>query len=361
MNKIRNKREERELTLSETGERVGVSGSTVGAWERGERKPKPKNRTKLARVLNCTVYDLFPSLEIKKALEPERDTQPSLPSPFAKHPGLLELGEAKIDCYVLDTGDRVISMRATVEALTGTEHGKLHSYLKINALEDLIDVEQVLKGTVEFYLPGTGVPMIARGLKAETLLNICNAYVEAMERGLLTTGRQREIATKSSMLIRACAKTGLIALIDEATGYQYERAEDALQIKLRAFIADEMRDWEKTFPDALWEELGRLTGWSDPLHHRPRWWGKLVMELIYDALDPDIAQHLRENKPTPRGDKKYHRWMTENYGLPKLIEHINQVIGVAKTCDDLQELRDEVALHYGREPVQLKLHLPSQK
>jgi len=53
--------------------------------------------------------------------------------------------------------------------------------------------------------------------------------------------------------------------------------------------------------------------------------------------------------------------MTENYGLPKLIEHINQVIGVAKTCDDLQELRDEVALHYGREPVQLKLHLPSQK
>jgi P63C domain len=55
----------------------------------------------------------------------------------------------------------------------------------------------------------------------------------------------------------------LIALIDEATGYQYERAEDALQVKLRAFIADELRAWEKTFPDELWEEFGRLPSVTD--------------------------------------------------------------------------------------------------
>jgi hypothetical protein len=39
------------------------------------------------------------------------------------------------------------------------------------------------------------------------------------------------------------------------TGYQFERADDALQVKLRAFIADELRTWEKTFPDEL---LGRV-------------------------------------------------------------------------------------------------------
>ena len=55
-----------------------------------------------------------------------------------------------------------------------------------------------------------------------------------------------------------CAKVGLIALIDEATGYQYERETDALQIKLRTFIAAELREWEKTFPDELWEDLGAL-------------------------------------------------------------------------------------------------------
>jgi hypothetical protein len=72
------------------------------------------------------------------------------------------------------------------------------------------------------------------------------------------------------------AKLGLIALIDEATGYQYERAEDALQVKLRAFIADELRAWQKTFPDELWEEFGRLTNWKGALHTRPKWWGNLV-------------------------------------------------------------------------------------
>ena len=89
-------------------------------------------------------------------------------------------------------------------------------------------------------------------------------------------------------------RTGLDALVDEATGYQYERADDALQVKLRAFIAEELREWEKTFPDELWQEFGRLTNWSGPLHSRPRWWGKLVIELIYDTLDPDVAKQFEE-------------------------------------------------------------------
>ncbi len=76
-------------------------------------------------------------------------------------------------------------------------------------------------------------------------------------------------------------KDWLDALIDEATGYQYERAEDALQVKLRAFIADELCDWEKAFPDELWQEFGRLTGRETPLQTRPKWWGKLVIEMIY--------------------------------------------------------------------------------
>jgi len=47
-------------------------------------------------------------------------------------------------------------------------------------------------------------------------------------------------------------------------GYPYERAENALQRKLRAFSADELRAWEKTFPDELWEEFGQLTNWATP-------------------------------------------------------------------------------------------------
>jgi hypothetical protein len=73
------------------------------------------------------------------------------------------------------------------------------------------------------------------------------------------------MAISCAVLSAGLTRTGLYALVDEATGYQHDRAEGTLQVKLRAVIADELRDWEKSFPDELWEEFGRLTGWKTPL------------------------------------------------------------------------------------------------
>jgi hypothetical protein len=38
------------------------------------------------------------------------------------------------------------------------------------------------------------------------------------------------------------------------------REKRALQIKLQAFIAEEMQEWVKTFPEEFWQELARLEG-----------------------------------------------------------------------------------------------------
>jgi hypothetical protein len=112
-------------------------------------------------------------------------------------------------------------------------------------------------------------------------------------------------------------------------------------------------------PDELWEEFGRLTNWEGPLHTRPKWWGKLVIELIYDTLDPDVAQWLKENKPPP--GLKWHQQLTENYGARKLVSRCYEIIGMGKTCNSIRELRDKVAEFYGKEPVQLTLYLPKLK
>lgn len=281
------------------------------------------------------------------------------PSPFAKHRGVLELGGNSVDCYVLDNGDRVISMRSATFSLTGTDQGKLGDYIGVQALKSFINSDLVLGETIEFHIPGS--QLTGRGIKAEQFLDICRAYVDALAAGALSTDRQREIAIKASILLAACAKVGLIALIDEATGFQYERESDALQVKLKAYIADELRAWEKTFPDELWEEFGRLTNWSGPLHSRPKWWGKLVLELIYEALDPDIASHLKNNKPPPRHGQNYHQWLTGDIGLRSLVNHTQQIIGIAKTCTTMRELRDRVAHHYGKEPIQLTLYVDRGK
>ena len=218
--------------------------------------------------------------------------------PEARFRGVLSLGGSNVDCYVLSTGQRVIALRAVVEALSQREHGKLGRMLGVQTLKPFIDKDLVLGQTTGFSIPGT--QLTGTGLAAETFLEICNAYVMAMEAGARLSERQREIAIRCSIILGACAKVGLIALIDEATGYQYERAEDALQLKLRAFIADSLREWEKTFPDELWYQFGRLTNWEGPLHSRPKWWGKLVMELIYYALDPDVSEYLKGKQTTSK-------------------------------------------------------------
>ncbi len=274
-------------------------------------------------------------------------------SPFAKWKGAINLGGENIDCYVLDTGERVIALRATVKAIADVDSSALADYIGAKALKPFINSELILAELKEFSIPGTQFKSL--GLKTEHFELICRGYVQALYKGDTLTDRQRDISIKCAVLTSGLARIGLDALIDEATGYQYVREEDALQVKLRAFIADELRAWEKTFPDELWEEFGRLTNWKQSLHLRPRWWGKLVLELIYDAMDPDVAKYLKENKPSPTKGVNYHQWLSQDVGLKALIPHIHQVIGIAKTCQTMRELRDKVAALYGKKPEQLTM------
>lgn len=273
--------------------------------------------------------------------------------PFAKYSGTLQLGNQQVDCYVLNNETRVISMRATVKAIANDDNGDLAKYVGTRALQPYVSPDLLTTQIVEFIIPGN--PVRSKGINAETFLDICSAYVASFTSGEKLTSKQRRIAINCSILLSACAKTGLIALIDEATGYQHVRDENALQVKLRAFISEELRAWEKTFPDELWEEFGRLTNWQGSLHQRPKYWGKLVLELIYDAMDPDIAAYLKDNKPKPTHGQNYHQWLSEDIGLRALTTHINQITGIAKTCSTMDELRHKVALHYGKESLQLTM------
>jgi len=85
------------------------------------------------------------------------------------------------------------------------------------------------------------------------------------------------------------------------------------------------------------------------------------MELVYEYLDPDVADWLKENAPSPRGNASYHRWLSSQYGLKKLIEHIWMLIGIAKTCTTMMELREKMALQFGKQFVQLNMFIPSPK
>ncbi|MDA7013572.1 P63C domain-containing protein [Pseudomonas cerasi] len=273
--------------------------------------------------------------------------------PFAKWRGKIDLGGDELDVYVLNTQSRVIALRSAIKSISNTESGNLGAYIGVSSIKPYVNSELILGELLDFSIPGT--QFTGRGMTTEHFELICRGYVQALYEGAPLTDRQRQIAIKCAVLTAGLTRTGLDALIDEATGYQYERAEDALQVKLRAFIAEELRAWEKTFPDELWEEFGRLTGWATPLQTRPKWWGKLVIELIYDTLDADVAAYLKANKP-PAG-VHWHRQLTENLGVRQLVSRCWEVIGVSKTCDSINELRQRVAQHYGKNPVQMTMYL----
>ena len=60
-----------------------------------------------------------------------------------------------------------------------------------------------------------------------------------------------------------------------------------------------------------------------------------------------------------RRGQNYHQWLSAQYGLKKLVEHMWMLIGVARTCETMTELRDGMAALNGKHPVQLRLYLPT--
>ena len=352
---------------SELARLIGKGPSTVQAWAQKGIIPG-KWHGELLRIAQEKGIDLYPTDFIQAASKEPLSPEILSPIPKATHWGELHIGDdIAIPCYVLDNGERVFSLKGVVVGLIGTEGGQLPEYLKISGLQESlpIDLKPDSDGSVpalfKFDTTTHGVGKIAFGLSVEKFMDLCSAYSSAEDSGQLKTQRQKEIAKTANRLLRACSKVGIIALVDEATGYQYERVRDAsdfLQFKLKVFLTEEMRPWEKTFPDDLWLEFGRLTNWSGPVTSRPKWWGKLVNELVYEYLDPDVAKWLREHAPKPRHGQNYFQWLNAQYGLKKLVEHIWMLIGLSRACFNIDELKERMAVQYGRQRVQLSLFLP---
>jgi hypothetical protein len=331
---------------------IGKGQSTVQYWTKSGAIPS-KWQAKLLSIAREQNVDLTAADFVKV---PEV-VQATGKLPIAEWSGDLEIGEGSLPVYVLDDGRRVISRTGATKLLAGKKGGgQLEKYVAAGVLPTYMPADLPDK-MIDFSIPEV-VNKTVRGLTAETFLDICRGYGRAFTEGKLESPAQIDMAHKASAFLAACAGVGLIALIDEATGYQYDRAEDALRVKLKAYIGEEMRKWEKTFPDELWQEFGRLTKWKGAVTQRPKYWGKLVMELVYDYLDPDVSKWLKEHAPKPRHGMNYHLWLTGQYGLRKLIEHIWMLIGMARACKTMEELREKKAEATGRQKIRVTVYVP---
>lgn len=291
---------------------------------------------------NKSPDDSHESVQLDEA-EPE---VPDMPTSLLR--GTLGLGDIKLECHVLSDGRRVLTQGEVVRAISGgRESSNLGRYLDRNPLTD----KNTYAGSIiRFVIPGN--PTTAIGYEAPLLIEICDKYLQAREQKLLK-GRQYNLAAQAEIIIRACAKVGIIALIDEATGYQKLRAERALRLKLQAFIADDLQEWARMFPEEFWFELARLEGVRYSARSRPLRWGKYVMVFVYDAIDPEIGRELRTKNPNPRFRKNHHQWLKQ-FGRDKVHDQIQRVVTIMKLCDDMDDFRAKFARVFKKSsPLQL--------
>jgi hypothetical protein len=246
----------------------------------------------------------------------------------------LRIGNLEIPCYVLENGTRVLSGRGMQTALElGQSHGsKLKGLLKRSAIKPYVSNElaMAMKNPLRFVRPGRG-GKLAVGYEATILPDICDAVLEARKHGNLTPAEQL-VADQCEVLTRAFAKVGIIALVDEATGYQEIRDREALQALLDKFLLKEYAKWAKRFPDEFYQEMFRLRGWQ--WHglkvSRPSIVGHYTNDLVYERLAPGLLEELkRVNPKTEAGHRKtkHHQWLTEEIGHPALAQHLYAVIG----------------------------------
>lgn len=242
----------------------------------------------------------------------------------------LKIGNIEIPCYVLADGTRVLAQRGLQGGIGLSEGGGKRGERKIVELmeklnEKGIDVKGLVvraNSPIRFFTPQGGQ---ADGYEATILPDICAVIIEAARKRVLGK-RLEHLAVRAAALQHGFATLGIIALVDEATGYQEFRQRDALARILEKFIAKELRPWIKTFPSEFYQQIFRLNGWKYSENcGRPSVIGHWTNNIVYRRLAPGVLDELKRQTPrTEAGNLKYKLFqhLTEDFGHPKLREHL---------------------------------------
>ncbi len=260
------------------------------------------------------------------------------PLPAATHEGKLTLSNIPIRCAVLEDGRRLLTQSDVMVALGRARQAKgrqyydgdvnLPAFLTAKNLKPFIPKElEVTSSQVEF-IGKAG--KVAYGYPAELLPKVCDVFWDA-EQAAALSHMQKHIAERAKILTRGLAHVGIIALVDEATGYQAVRPSNALQVYLEKIIRKELAAWAKKFPDEFYENIYKLKGWTWPGMKKNRYSivAYYTRDLVYERIAPGLLQELeRKSPPDEKGHRpnKLHQWLTEDIGNPLLAQHLHSLV-----------------------------------
>lgn len=181
----------------------------------------------------------------------------------------------------------------------------------------------------------------AHGFESDVLIELAEAVVSADNAGVLQK-QQIGIAHRCRVILSSLTRVGLIALIDEATGYQKKRDADELQRILSAYLLPEHRPWLQAVPDEFTKEIYRVYGWKLKAQNRgPRYAGKLIRQLVYERMPRPVLPALDKQNPSEKGRRrhKHHQFLTPQQGLDHFRSQVITIMTLLRISANKQEFK----------------------
>lgn len=342
--------------------------------------PNEKKDRSIIEPINASFFEVVGAVAPPAVAYDEQERGEVVPStqimsgvPRATHRGVLKIGEMKIPCAVLEDGRRVLSETGIANALGGrsgsarrlareTEEAgsPIPVFLASRSLFPFISSD-LMAGPLRAISYQVGDALV-EGYPAEALPEICNVWLRARQAGALDQ-QQSDRAQAAEIVVRGLAELGIIALVDEATGYQETRDRDALQAILDRYLKKEFAAWAKRFPDEFYREIFRLRGWNWTAMSvaRPGVVGKWTNDIVYERLAPGILEELQNRNPVSEGSgrrrARHHQLLTEDIGHPALAQHLHAVIGLMRASATWDQFMSLLNRAFPKKGTQLEFFL----
>lgn len=326
----------------------------------------PKVRAALARSENLT-----PDQRKQIARDAARARwDGDLPEATHESKEPLKIGDMELECAVLKNKTRVITQASFLRSLGRSRSPKagtgvfatvdnLPFFLQAKAFQPFITEEVLMSTNPIFYRTRAGGRGV--GYDARLLPQVAEVYLRFRDARIAEDGevpaQYEHIIEAADILIRGLASVGILALVDENTGFEKDKARGDLEKILEEFVDKELRPWVKTFPDEFYEQLFRLRGLVFPKDRvtKPQYFGHLTNDIFYRRLAPGLLKELKQTIPRnaegrPKG--KLFQKLTENLGYRKLLEHIGSATTLMKLSEDgdydgFVRLLDRIHPRYG--------------
>lgn len=301
----------------------------------------------------------------------------SLPSVILKGSDL-EIGGIKIPCAIIEAQDRGEPIRVLTEsgittALLGSRSGAskrtkkaagekgtdLPLFIAPARLGPFID-NDLMNGILRPIECADG-DRIIRVFNANILPAVCEIWLKARDAGALQDQMLGK-AKQAEILMRGLARVGIIALIDEATGWQKYRSKDSLAKILEAFVAKELQPWVRKFPPIFYEQMFRLRKleFTKDNPRRPQYFGTLTNNIIYRRLAPYVWEELKQKVSKDekgRAKEKLHQYLTPDIGDPRLHDLVTSVTTIMRLSKDWTDFMSKLDLLHPAYNETMKLPL----